>query len=447
MITLLLTTLIYAADTNIGHTLELAGYMRAPVAIWADLDNDGHTDIWVKSKDDNLWIWDGAQPEAGFTKLEYEPIGLKVRPYRFNNQWRPSVWSEGMLLVFEENWHVIHDVSQDAAIRPGALPVLNGNQSLAPTFDGYQLMEDTCLIKALPVIPSVNVKKRALELTWPVPEWSDVDGDGDSDIISPPILFPQHGELRVWSVFNDEGSWNPVNTAVEMPSGLEIVKWETGDMNRDDYPELVILAMPSKDLSIFEELSFMIYEGTGRGQWERAPLQVLKTKQNLWQQGPVEINRNGILLYYYKGIFRSHFKMDLFKWNPAGYIEPKPESRKWKMEDADRGFIETRFDWNEDGAKDLMLMDERGVRVYFRYNGNVIPYDENRNQLLSGINESNNSMSVNIGGSDMDVEIRGTGVNSARGNKSMALVTGGKVPQLWYLIEQNNGHWQLKRLK
>ena len=447
MILLLLSNLMYAAGVEVGATLEIPEYMIAPSAEWSDLNNDGKTDIWVTAKDQTLWIWDGATPQSGFVKLPFEPIDMTVRPLWMDGVWRPSTWTEGMLLIFDQTWRVVFDVSRDGVIRPGVRPMLHQNQSLTPTYDGYQLMEETCLVQALPVTPSVTVNSKSLELTWPVPEWQDIDQDGDVDISSPPVVFPQHGELRIWSVFNDQGSWTTTNAALEMPGTLEIVQWKTGDLNGDEYPELVILAMPSKDLSIFEELSFMIYQGTGRGQWERAPLQILKTKQNLWQQGPIEINRNGILLYYYKGLIRSIFKMDLFKWNPAGFIEPKPESRKWKMEDGERGFIQTEFDWNDDGAKDLLLLDERGVRVYYRDNAAAIPFDEDRNHVLSSERTANTSMSISIGGDDMSVAIGGTGVNRARGNRSLALVPTGNAPQIWRFTEQENGHWQLKRLR
>lgn len=98
----------------------------------------------------------------------------------------------------------------------------------------------------------------------------------------------------------------------------------------------------------------------------------------------MEVNRHGVLLYYYKGLIRSHFKVDFYAWNAAGYIEPKPVSERWTFKRARRGTILLDYDVNGDGHKDLVLAHREGVQAFHRLPEKIAapPFDREKSQML-----------------------------------------------------------------
>ena len=432
---------------EVGTVLEIPGHLQSPRVFWRDLDGDGLTDIYLRDREGLLWVWDGRGGDNRFRQIQFPTIGGKAVPTRENAAWQASVFHEGLDMIYRDGaWSVRHDYNGDARIRPG-LPRISGPDGmLLPTYDGYRIMDGACELRRFRTLPAVELSAGRLTLSYVLPRWTDMDGDGREDLLSHPVPFRNSGELRVWSALNTADGWKPRWSKLQFPDNLELERYGMGDINGDGFAELVVLARPTKDTGIFDELHFVVYMGSGHGEWENVATQTLESKQNLWQVGPVEVGPRGILMAYYKGLIKSKFKIDLYRWREAGFVDPKPDSLKWRMPDADRDEIYLNADWNGDGMNDLILQDERGIHLFPRQGAAGIGFEENRfTTLVASLSREQQRERYPEGG-----RLRATRSmyeNVARGDGRITMVSENGQGRLWHFYMRNNGYWYLERMK
>lgn len=370
-----------------ANEYTLSGPFLKPGVFWEDLNQDGATDIWVLERTGHLWIKDGMSEASDFVHLEFEPLNGREKPLWLEDRWVVTTFFEDSDLVYisPAGWQTLLHYANLPGFRKGMAPVNIGSQRLVPMLDGYWLMEGPCVANQFKITPAVTLNKNTLKVTYPIPQWTDLDNDGQADVFGAPVSYQRQGLLGVWVGLRKDQNWVEHTSKLQISPELEIQQFQIGDINGDTYQDLVVIARPSKDLSVFEELSFLVYLAEDHGKWNPRAIQTLKTRQNLWQTGPMEVNAQGIFIYYYKGLIRSKFKMDRYVWNPAGYIEPNPISEKWKIKDADRGFINLTYDFNQDGQKDLLLEGDDGLQIFYRQSVGAkgLPFSENNRSQFS----------------------------------------------------------------
>ncbi|MDJ0838052.1 MAG: VCBS repeat-containing protein [Acidobacteriota bacterium] len=423
--------------------LEVPDHAASPRVHFGDLDSDGRGDIWMTDRDISLWVWDGASSNRSFKKIPFEPIGLNVKPARVGDNWRAHAYERGRVYEYipESGWTVLVDLTEDARIRPGLEPLNAAEGVLIPTFDGYHLVDGPCILQRFDAMPAAVLNERRLVLRYPKPTWRDIDGDGRRDLIASPVKFGQKGELGIWSAFLGESGWTSRWSRVQFPTELDPQRHQFGDLNGDGFDELTVLAMPEKDMSLFEELTLMVYMGTGHGEWEPVAVQQLKTKQNLWQTGPIEMNRKGIFLYYYKGLLRSHFKVDRYLWDESGFVKPKPISVRWTVKDGERDLI-ILHDLEGTGRKDLILSGKDGFWVYERDPNGELPFDEGRGRPLI-----KREVTFTTDSGEEKVRLRQrVRMNYLRRAGEVALVTGEGAAGIWTMFQNDQGKWYVARL-
>ena len=401
---LLFLTLMSAVNPGPGATFRVEGPFLKPVVFWEDLNGDGQLDIWIRDVTGTIWINDGADPSKPFISLAYELLSKSESPIWRDGQWSVGTFYKDSELVFQpdQGWTVALDYNQEGQFREGMAPKYSTSGVLIPAIDGYWLAEGGCIRQRFQVMPSISLKQRRLSVTYPILQWRDLNQDGNADLFGPPVTLQKQGLVSLWSAVSTGDHWSQATSKLQISPELEIQQFQLGDLNDDGFQDLVVIARPSKDLSVFEELSFLVYLAEGHGRWQSTPLQTLKTRQNLWQTGPIEVNEQGIFIYYFKGIIRTLFKMDRYAWDQGGFVVPKPISEKWKVKDGNRDFIELSYDFNGDGLKDLLLEGEDGLQLFERapVSGKDLPFSQNRRKLLRGnIHDlGNNAISIQIGG-------------------------------------------------
>jgi len=403
VIALICASLIFGLETP-EDVFRIEGPFLRPTVYLEDLNRDGRLDIWVRDITETIWVNDGADPEKPFQPLPYQQLSKKEQPVWRNGQWSVTSFFKDSELVYEPNegWTMDIDYNRHGSFREGLVPNHTASGTLIPTIDGYWLAEGGCIRQRFQVTPSIKVKQNRLSVTYPIPQWMDLNHDGVADLFGPPVTLQKQGQLAIWTAIAKGGAWEQATSRLQISPELEIQQFELGDLDGDGDLDLVVIARPSKDLSVFEELSFLVYLGESHGRWNATPIQTLKTRQNLWQTGPIEVNTHGIFIYYFKGLIRSLFKIDRYVWDEGGFVQPKPISKKWKVKDANRDFIELDFDFNGDGLKDLLLKGEEGLQVYERQpvTAKGLPFSPDRHKTLRGNahNLSNNAITIQIGG-------------------------------------------------
>ena len=435
-------------------TLELRAYLRSPVALWQDLDGDGQPDIWVADEEgETIWVWRSGRDEPAFLPLTLDPRLPDAEPKWEAGHWYLETYADGVRFRgrTSSGWQAQPEPLDSSLRRPGMNGIRKGLLNLMPTHDGYWLFEESCLLQKFRLMPAIQLNAHSLKLTYPVPQWGDLDGDPYPDLIAPPVAYAQHREWRIWSAIGGEAGFTPQWAALQFGGDFAMEAYQTGDFNGDGVEDLIVLARPSKNISLFEELSLLIYLGEKPGQWASVPSQLLKTKQNLWQTGPMEISEAGVFLYYYKGLIRSHFRIDLFAYQTTGYIEPKPVSRQWTLKDADRETILLDFDINGDGFKDLILRDRTALKAYIRQTTKKAPpFDPKSERILFPFPEEKKGKKdtpddpESMGHDSADY--RTPAKNRARGHGGMALVMDeNQNLRLWHMAQAVNGYWYLRR--
>jgi len=455
----------FAGDAGRLDLLEIPGFMTKPQARWQDLNGDGRLDIWVSDGTEQVWVWDGASAEARFRRLPFEAISLEVRPLWSEGSFRAGVWLDGRYLAFQEGtgWSAGEGgaalsgtrpglarpgLARPGLTRPGLDPITFGPNLLVPSFGGYRLMEGNCQVAFLPALPANHLQARRLRLIYPIPTARDLDRDGRDDLVAAPVSLPRSGELRVWRALRTESGWDAGWQVLQFPHNLGVKAHQFGDLDGDGFDDLVVIAAPEQEMSLFEEMAFMAYMGQGHGVWENRASQVLKTQQNLWQTGPVEVGRDGITLYYYKGLIRTIFKIDRYRWDAGGFIRPKPESVKWTQKDGSRSTILTGHDLNGDGWSDLVLAGQ-GIFIHYRRPDRALPFDEKPDRVLAGGDDRKFTVDVTLGEESFSPELTARiNQESIRREGRLALVSGrpGEKAGIWTMFEGMNGFWYLKRL-
>ena len=429
-----------------SRVVEIPGYFQNPRAYWQDLNGDGYLDIWVRDEQERLWVWDGKSEAAQFTAIPFDPVDLLPYPVQTDGAWRAQAYDRGVLFEFdpESGWSAVFDFNGFARVRPGMQPLKLSDLLLLPTFDGYRLLDGTCVAAELEALPSVSLDAKRLMLTYPVPFPKLDQSTGRTELQSAPIPFSQQGELGVWTAQEAADGWLAQWAMLQFPESLKMERYGTGDLDGDGMDELVVLARPAKDISLFDELSFLVYLGTGPGQWNPLPHQELKSDQNLWQEGPVEVSRKGILLYYFKGLIRTNFKMDLYRWNDGGYIEPKPVSEKWKVRHGDRRAILLDFDVNGDRATDLVLAGDEGIEVYYRrHSSPMLPFIEEPDRIFP---TAETELAKGAKADEWRLSRR---LNEASESRGFVFVQDPRVGKalLWHFFEGDNGFWYLRQME
>lgn len=442
----LLLMLLFLGMTE--QSVQLQGPFVKPVLHWEDLNHDGVLDLWIKDVTGKIWVRDGNKAtEDAFEELSFDRLNGKEKPMWYQDQWLVSTYFEDSYLSFKptEGWQILLNYGDQLPVRQGIQPIDAGQQKLIPTIDGYRLADGPCIGQRFKILPAINLRQKRLTVTYPIPSWRDLNNDGIQDLLGPPVSFQQQGLLGIWTAQKQGTTWVSHQSKLQVDPGLEIQQFQLGDVNDDGFKDLVIIARPSKDLSVFEELSFMIYLGEDHGKWNPVPLQTLKTKQNLWQTGPMEVSKQGIFIYYYKGLIRSKFKIDRYTWDDAGFINPKPISTKWKVKDADRDFIVIDYDFNNDGMKDLLLEGEDGLQVHYRQKVNAknLPFTESYQRFESQKYRIGNTfMSINLGG-DSDFTSSETIQYRLKKERRAALIPHGESYRFWHFKIDEKGAMDL----
>lgn len=446
---------LFFGSPSAEQTLLIPSYLRHPAVSWSDLNGDGILDIWVaegssKAPDqaDRIWVHNGASADDTFHELVHTPMAGELKPAGEGDAFWVRSYFRGMVLDYrgEQGWVLTTDFNQNTRIRPGMQPLNLEVGLLVPTFDGYEMLQGDCVEASFTATPTVDVNRDRMVLTWPMPQTRDLNDDGVLDLIAAPVRSPQHGEARIWSAIRQGEQWRENIARLQFPTGDDIVSYQLGDLDGDGKEELVLMTRPTKDMSLFDEMSFLVYSGKGAGDWEPVAAQSLKTNQNLWQTGPIEVDTRGITFYYYKGLIRDKFRVDCYPWKD-GYLQPKPVTRMWKLKEADRGMISLDYDLDADGRRDLVLNDEEGLKVYYRRSGQI-PFADDPDQVLSeGANLSGRNIEMQFGDEgkiSVQMSMLGGGL---KGDKSVGLINlgRGKPPELWSLHQQPSGYWQLRR--
>ena len=425
--------------------IALPSPMMRPRVTWEDLDGDGLLEIWIRDGD-RLMVKPGSG-NGVFITLEQPPIGLETRPVWFDGAWCAQAYEQGRVFLHhpQRGWTVVRDDTELAdRIRPGIEPIKIEDGVLVPLFSGYLHRDGPCLVDMLEALPAVTLGEHRLEMRYPKPFPLELNGDGRTDLIAGPIGFPSRGELGIWYALREVSGWREGMARTQFPTDQQVRRYQLGDLDEDGFPELVVLANPTSEVNIFDELTMMVYAGTGPASFEPVPVQQLKTRQKLWQVGPIEMVPGSLTVYYYKGLIGSRFTMDRYAWNEAGYLEPKPESARWKMKDAERDTIVLDHDFDGDGHADLVLTDDKGVFVYYRDPTGDVPFDEARGKplLTRDAKRGNLIVSLEIEGRSIEIRVRDIAPgHTLWRNRDVAIIPGseGGPPVLWTLIETDEG--------
>lgn len=426
--------------------LRLPEHMISPRVHWEDLDQDGQLDIWVSDGRRGLWVWRASEGGDSFKALEFEDIGLTPKPYFDGETLYASVYDQGRTHIYNTHgaarWHSLQGPERS---RPGLEPIHTPLGRLTPTYEGYVLAQNNCEERVLKALPAANITEKKLSLTYPIPYSFDLDRDGQDDLLAAPVAFKNRGSLGIWSAMSKDGALQTKQTYVQFSAQLEPMRHQYGDLDGDGYPELTVLAMPSNDMSIFDELTLLVYAGTGPGTFNPVPIQELKTRQNIWQTGPIEMGPEGVRLYYYKGLMKAIFRIDLYAWNSVGYLEPKPKITRWKVKGAERDEIIQVADQNKDGRPDLVLMGKEGPIVYFRTDNPLTPFDkEQRKLLLSSMDGT--QIQTQEGTYRFSPRERLRRAHLRRDREIALVEQSGQAPALWTMVENDAGYWYLTRL-
>lgn len=372
-------------------------YLKHPSAAWVDLDRDGTDDLVLWDQEAGFFRWSDQgfeQIQAGSDMFDLlllpDANGLKPVLYKNGALWREKEDGADLMVSWLE----------PDQVRPGKKPIFLNQELWLADRDGYTRVEGDCVKEHLQAEPLVRANRTSLEVLYPIPHPADLDRNSGSDLFSEPLAMKGDGNLHIWRAVRETptDTWDEGWQSLQFAPNLRVARYQLGWVDDDPYPELLVIALPNQVDSVFEELVFYFYQGTGPGTWNPVPLQQVETKQNLWQTGPIEMDAEGVRLSYYKGLFRTIFRIDHYAWKD-GYLSPEPSKVSWKVPDGARFFIENRFDFTGDGIKDMVLADPEGLILY-PGNRDSIPYEESRSQRLIGWpdGESTSGISFDFGG-------------------------------------------------
>ncbi len=427
----------------LDEPLRLPAEFESANFFWEDVDADGLNDVWVRTDQNELWLWNGRQEDANFSLLAQSQEFTNMRPAQSEQGIVASAYAPGIIFYQKDGAWSVWDNLDEFTSRRRLGYAYEGGLFILPTPGGYLRQRPTCEPISLDVKPTLNRQDDEMRIVYPVPHHEQRIG---AYWYLPPVIDHERGRLSV-QVLDENSSFKSIGNWVSFPTGMAIAKYAYGDLNRDGWIDLAVLTRPAKDFSLFDELSLVVVLGKGPGEFEDHTLVQLKSEQNLWQSGPLTIEPGALVTHYYKGLIRAKFRRDVYNWDEAGFVEPEPKTMKWKVEDADRGSIAVDLDMGGDARPDLLLVDNHGLRVHVRTGSErVEAFDENPITLKFS---SNSGFSVHItagsGGSEFELDSDLAVRNRFRGRGGHVLVVTGKQAVIWELADFGD-HIQLQAL-
>ena len=332
---------------------------------WQDLNRDGLDDIWIFTDRGELWFRDERDPDT-WRHIATSPDARSLRPV-FRDGLSAETFRDGAFLEGRsDRWQLVRDFRDRGPFLSDIEPVHGGNRSLLPTHDGYLIVREGRVEARLDFPPQTRVAEGELLLTYVIPEWKDLDGDGDLDLLSPPLPEPTEDTLEFRMAVNEPDGWRFEKRRLRFPGSME-VKWVAmGRLDRDPWEDLAILARPRASDSLFAAMHIYIYRGDPDGGWQARSHQILTTRQRHWQVGTLQIDRHGIFEFYYKGMIRTLLRIDFYPWLPEEVCPTEPKVTSWSSPGADRGVLLSHLDLTGDGLADLILKEGRKIYLYPR---------------------------------------------------------------------------------
>jgi hypothetical protein len=357
---------------------------------WADLDGDGRPEVWTKCSDGWIWLASG-KPEGTFSRLAHGgdlPPGIPVRKAE---GWAYRTMLPGMWIEVTGEQSCSFPLL-DVELRPHDEPKAGAWGWLVPTARGATVIQEDCSIE-FSTPPRLSFAKRSMKLAWP--EWSrqDVNGDGQGDWLASPLLREETGEISLFLALGQGTGWRPKGSQCQAPPGYRVVNFACGNLNGDAHPDFVLLLAPSSNMGLFDELELTYYLGDENG-WLPHPPQRIRTEQNLWQSGPLRLTGASVELYYFKGLVRSHFRLDTYFWRDE-ILQPDPATIGWAVPNADRELLLIDWDFTGDGLGDLLLKQEEGMVIYPRQTGSK-PFRSDKSISLERLGEGSSENHLEI---------------------------------------------------
>lgn len=408
---------------------RLTAHFEKVRLVWEDVDGDGSLEIWARTDQDELWIHDGRSDSTEFALLAKSEMFPNMRPFLDGDTFVAVAYEAGFFYRFNgDEWRVFDDLSDQVSRNRQGFSFQQGTFVL-PSASGYLWQKPQCDPSSIAVRPVVLNQSRTWRIVYPVPQSKDRYG---ANWYLPPVVDKERGTCLLQVLDVNDGYANRVQW-VPFPYGLGIANYTYGDINGDGAMDLALLGLPEKDFSVFDELSLVVIMGDPAGGFEDHVLVSIETEQNLWQSGPITIEPGAIACHYYKGLIRSKFKRDLYLWNEGGYVEPKPKSVKWKIEEANRGAIAVDLDMTGDGLPDLILQDSEGLRLHPRSGAEPLKSFSEQPDRLEFDTDSSFSVDVGVGasGSSFSFSSKLDDRNRFRGRDGYALIERDGVGEIW----------------
>lgn len=406
---------------SLPETLEIPA--PCPVdadVVFEDLDGDGRSEVWVLAQPGRLFFREGGGYERRLREWSYPPIDLEVRPIWDRNRWVLAAWDDGIWLTSEGggDWKLAADFRGEQTFRPGLPPLRSGDWVLMPTFQGYLVAYENCVWDHLKLDPVVSLRDRAISMGFPLVDLTR--SPEGLQLCASPALDSHHQRLKTWRAELAWGRWNVATSETLFPPNLDLVRHAWGDLNGDLFEDLVLLARPLRDFSLFEELTLAVILGKGDGQLDSQPLQVVHSQQNLWQEGPLVIEDGKLRCFYYKGLVRGIITVDTYSWSEDGFLNPRPHSHGWRVKKADRSVIFPNHDLDGDGCLDLLLMEQGRLLAHLGQCHGEEPFDGNQVVLLTQVDPSETLVSLTLGSEtevdvDQGIEVRENTIKAGRG--------------------------------
>lgn len=434
------------------NTISIPDHFRRALVVFQDITGDGINDVWVETDSGHLWVHDPTEGTKQAITIPVPPNAFHIWPEKREGRWCVKGFADGLCYTCHDGttWLLDWDLGAEMLIRPGMPPLHVGSDFLTPSYQGTLIFQSRCALHLWPTPPATRAGRRWLEITYPVPRTRDINRDGFPDLITAPIAFPAKNQIKIYFAIRGTQDWTFGQMSSQFPTRFSVKSHAWGDLNRDGYADLAVLAFPKENFSLFEELSLLVYLGAGPNRLEPHPHQTLTTQQNLWQDGPITIEVSEIRLFYYKGLIRSKFRIDRYSWDSAGFLNPNPQSQSWKMHHANRSIIQIGHDLTGDHVPDLLLSDQTGLCLV---PGTASPsgppdYDPNHMRTIHTDSTASIDISVTMGSEENDIDVSSGAVGVGRWYGGNAAIlepeTADQPARVWLFFEDSDGFWNLR---